>query len=109
MIKQCPSCGAEVPQRGRCAPCMREYSYNTKYGITIEDYNDMFEKQKGVCKICALPQTNKRFNHLCVDHDHETGKVRGLLCDPCNRAIGLFKDDPRLLNKASQYLRVTQE
>jgi hypothetical protein len=105
MTKQCPSCGAEVPQRGRCASCMREYSYNTKYGITIQDYDDMFEDQGGVCKICSLPQTNKRFNHLCVDHDHETGEVRGLLCDPCNRAIGLFKDDSRLLDKAREYLR----
>ena len=105
MTKQCPSCGAEVPQKGRCASCMREYSYNTKYGITIQDYDDMFEDQGGVCKICSLPQTNKRFNYLCVDHDHETGEVRGLLCDPCNRAIGLFKDDSRLLDKAREYLR----
>ena len=102
----CPSCGAQTSLRGRCKECMREYSYQSKYNISIADYDAMYEEQGGVCAICHLPQTNKRFTHLCVDHDHESGKVRGLLCDPCNRAIGLLKDDQRLLESAQRYLAV---
>ena len=104
----CPSCGAETSLRGRCKECMRDYSYQTKYNFSVEEYNVMFEEQGGVCKICHLPQTNKRFTHLCVDHDHDTGKVRGLLCDPCNRAIGLLKDDERILLNAIEYLRSSE-
>ncbi len=109
MNTSCPHCGTQTHLRGRCKECAREYSYNNKYGITIKDYDAMFLEQRGVCKICSLPQTNKRCIHLCVDHDHDTGKVRGLLCDPCNRAIGLLKDDERLLQKAIDYLRTTSK
>ena len=64
----------------------------------------MYAEQNGVCKICKLPP-NHNSNHLCVDHDHETGEVRALLCDLCNRGLGYFKDDPRLLKLGAEYLR----
>ena len=61
-----------------------------KFGITVEDYEQMHDSQDGVCKICKLPQSG-RFKNLAVDHDHETGEVRGLLCMTCNRNLGYFE------------------
>ena len=74
------------------------------YGITLADYNTMFQQQNGFCLICGIHQSevNKTF---CVDHDHETGEVRGLLCDQCNKGLGHFKDNPSFLEKAADYLR----
>lgn len=66
----------------------------TRYGLSVDDYESMLADQRGVCaacKECALEHGRKR---LCVDHDHRTGRVRGLLCGRCNRAIGLFDDNP---------------
>jgi len=73
-----------------------------KYGITLSNYDEMLNKQHGVCRICGeIP--SGRFS-LSVDHNHETGKVRGLLCGKCNFAIGLMRDNPDLLRKSAQYL-----
>lgn len=69
-----------------------------KYGLREEDYNIMFDKQEGKCKICHEPVT------LCVDHCHTTGKVRGLLCNSCNTSLGGFKDSIELLESAIKYL-----
>jgi hypothetical protein len=79
------------------------------YNITREQYNQMLESQNGVCAICGKEETivDKRINRiilLAVDHDHQTGKVRGLLCSHCNKALGGFKDNTGLLNKAINYL-----
>lgn len=70
----------------------------------IVEYQKLFDKQKGLCAICNTPENNKR-KRLAVDHDHSTGKVRGLLCDRCNRGLGYFKDSPELLHKGINYLR----
>lgn len=80
----------------------RQASRSYKYGITPEDFKQMFETQQGKCAICNEEPKTKRGLH--VDHDHETGKVRGLLCHGCNVALGSFKD-VTLLNKAIEYLR----
>lgn len=74
-----------------------------KYGITAEEYADMVARQNGVCCICGKPPQGK-YTRLSVDHCHKTGRVRGLLCNRCNRAIGLFEDDPRLITVAAAYL-----
>jgi hypothetical protein len=77
------------------------------YGITVEQYDQMFDNQAGLCAICEQPETMTYrgvVKQLCVDHDHVTGEVRGLLCAACNFAIGKFKDDPALLRAAAQYL-----
>ena len=74
------------------------------YGITIEDYNIMFFKQEGKCAICGVHQSDLH-KSLCIDHNHETGNVRALLCDKCNRGLGSFNDSVDLLNKAKEYLR----
>jgi hypothetical protein len=73
------------------------------YGLTVAEFNAMVEKQNGVCAVCG--KSNLRGARLCVDHKHETGKVRGLLCVHCNAAIGLFCDDINLLASAISYLK----
>lgn len=73
------------------------------YGITIEDYNNLFVKQNGKCAICGKHQSELK-KKLSVDHNHDTNKVRGLLCPECNFGLGKFKDNKQLLISASQYL-----
>jgi len=76
------------------------------YGITMNDYDNMYIEQNGVCAICGKPETRYKGDKqvLSIDHDHVTGKVRGLLCNSCNTAIGLFKDDLGILASAFEYL-----
>lgn len=72
-----------------------------------ELYNQMFEAQNGVCKICGNPEThrrNGRVKALAIDHCHKTGVIRGLLCSECNTGLGKMKDDPKILRKAAEYL-----
>ncbi len=69
------------------------------YGITIEQYDELLERQDGLCGIC------REANKLVVDHDHQTGAVRGLLCDKCNRSLGGLGDTEESLEAALAYLR----
>jgi len=75
-----------------------------KYGITLEDYNKMHKEQDGKCKICDKEESYKGYS-LAVDHCHETGEIRGLLCSTCNRALGMFKDSITNLQNAINYLK----
>lgn len=84
------------------ASILRNSDLRRKYNMTIDDYMLMDTQQKGKCAICNTKCRSKRI--LCVDHCHETGKVRGLLCLGCNTALGNFKDDIVLLEKAIIYL-----
>lgn len=70
-----------------------------KYGITLGEYKAIRSKQGGLCAIC------RKKDRLCVDHDHSTGEIRGLLCDMCNRGLGLFYDDELTIRRANIYLR----
>jgi hypothetical protein len=74
------------------------------YGLTLEDYDAMLENQNGVCAICNKEETTKNKN-LFVDHDHQTGKVRSLLCNNCNSGLGQFNDNVNLLESAVLYLK----
>lgn len=74
------------------------------YGLTEEKFNKMFEVQNGCCAICGKHQSDFK-RALSVDHCHESGSVRGLLCSKCNTGLGSFKDDPTLLMKAAKYLQ----
>jgi hypothetical protein len=76
------------------------------YGITLKEYNDFLQSQNGVCKVCKEP--SKKNRRLCVDHNHKTGEIRGLLCDSCNKALGLLKDDKRTVKNLYVYLNNTQ-
>ena len=71
-------------------------------GATQQMYDVMYEAQRGCCALCNEPE--EKFAWLCIDHDHDTGKIRGLLCPNCNRGIGLLRDNADLLRKAATYI-----
>lgn len=75
-----------------------------KYGLTVAEWEAMLEAQGGVCAICGEPETAKNRTVLAVDHDHATGRARGLLCHRCNRLLGHAGDDPEILRRAADYL-----
>jgi len=80
-----------------------------RYGITPEILNEMIIKQNNRCLICNNEPVKDGAHQngiLHIDHCHKSGKVRGLLCHLCNRAIGLFREDARLIEKALQYLKI---
>lgn len=70
-----------------------------KYGISQKDYEKMFKEQGGRCAICLVPH-----ELLAVDHDHKTGDIRQLLCNPCNQGIGMLREDCQVLRSAIKYL-----
>lgn len=73
-----------------------------QYLITLDQYNELNKAQQGLCRICGAEDKTRS---LAVDHDHKTNKVRGLLCNCCNRGLGYFYDNPNLLNNAVSYLK----
>lgn len=77
-----------------------------QYGLTSEQYDEMSAAQNGRCAVCGhAPEGNGVSRHnLVVDHDHVSGKIRSLLCDFCNRGLGIFRDDPDLLLSAAMYI-----
>jgi uncharacterized Zn ribbon protein len=80
-----------------------------RYGITQKEYDELYQAQNGRCAVCGREhsgaiQSGKR-KRMYIDHDHTTGKVRGLLCSNCNIALGFVHDDPELLTKLAEYLR----
>lgn len=115
MTKTCNKCSEErslddfYPKQGTCKGCYKSRvnaAYRLKtYGITVEQYTALMEAQAGLCAICEAPEHLEHFESLCVDHDHETGEVRGLLCNRCNRAIGLLQDRYDLVQTAADYLK----
>lgn len=110
------SCGCLQRRKGKDSPNWKhglsktkEYDNNrfmrVKYGVTSEKYQEMLDSQNGVCAICKTkPNFDKWKKRFVIDHCHVTGRVRGLLCDPCNRGIGMLKDDPSILENAIKYL-----
>lgn len=75
---------------------------STKYGLTEEQYQEMFDRQNGRCAICGRVENESKRLH--VDHVHGSNELRGLLCGKCNRGIGMFNDDPELFDRAREYL-----
>lgn len=93
----------ENPEAARLT--VRNATLRKKYGIVVADYDRMLAAQGGVCKICLTSEwveTTGRAFH--VDHCHQTGRIRGLLCQACNTSLGKFKDSPALLRAAAAYL-----
>lgn len=91
----------------------RNSRYLRNYGISLEEYNQLLEKQHNVCAICHLPEKAKNnqgeIRQLAVDHCHTTGKVRGLLCHSCNVLLGKAYDNVVILANAIEYLKNTKE
>lgn len=83
----------------------RDWHFKRKYGISLEDYDTKRIEQGHRCYICGTHEVETHRGHLCVDHDHDLGLVRKLLCSKCNQGLGLFNDSPELLDKAANYLR----
>lgn len=96
------------PHQAYCPRCAYIWRLKYKYGITPEGYQAMIEAQGGGCAICGISQSQlwkDDWNHpLEIDHCHDTGRVRGLLCSSCNVSLGRFKHDPILLRRAAEYL-----
>jgi hypothetical protein len=93
--KRANAAWASRPERVR-----RDYLYRKRYGITIEQYEEMYQRQSGLCAICEKPQ-----ERLHVDHCDEPLVVRGLLCGSCNRGIGLLRHSESRLQAAISYLQ----
>ena len=126
--KKCTKCGEEKPIndfakrnnrksgiQSSCKECnvknkqdaqyYRDWKLKAVYGITREDYNSLREKQNNCCAICGIHEKHAKNSTLCVDHNHDTGEVRGLLCHKCNAAIGLLQDNHEFCFNASEYLK----
>lgn len=87
------------------AEYMRRHHLHKKYGITPEIFAEMLKSQNGMCAICLTDDPVGKSKQWHVDHCHTTGKVRGLLCDRCNRGLGYFLDSPDVVQTAAEYLR----
>lgn len=91
----------------RCKKChavsyCRECRLMERYGISERDYRRMWQQQQGKCCICKAKFASE--SEGCVDHNHHTKHVRGILCRECNLALGLLKDKPKLMRAAAKYL-----
>lgn len=89
-----------------CRACRSVAWIQHKYDLSVSEYQDLYDSQGGRCAICAQLPSGGR---LCVDHDHESGEVRGLLCDNCNKAIGLFQDSPEVIINAVEYIKAASK
>jgi len=111
--KVCPRCRIDKPEGeyhrnanrpdgllAYCKLCWSEMERLRKYGITREEFDRLMLEQEGACAICTDPFVQSPH----VDHDHQTGAVRGLLCDYCNHGLGKFRDSARNLRRAIDYL-----
>lgn len=114
-IGKAKSCGCLSYRNGEESPSYKHGRSGTKaydlelhmkrnYGLNFADYEARLSEQNGVCAICKSEPPKHHKKRLNIDHCHTTGRVRGLLCDACNRALGLFKDSPDLMHKAISYL-----
>jgi len=110
MCRECASINARKNPKYDVKKYRRNWSLIKKYGISLEDFNLMFLNQNNRCLICncvmQLPkeQMGQGMDVVAIDHDHKTGQVRGLLCNSCNKGLGHFKDDKKILSKAIKYL-----
>ena len=101
---ECKECAKSRIKASHDPTRYRNNHLKRNYGITLDDYDRMYEQQGGCCAICGTTNPGGKWNHFAVDHNHETGAVRELLCNNCNTAIGLMKDSSNLLRLAANYL-----
>jgi len=100
-------CKKEAIVSRKNSPNKRDIVLRSKYGITLDQFVQMFKDQNGQCKICSTSFNFEEYGQpgsFCVDHDHNTGAVRGLLCAHCNRGIGQFKENLQFIKNAVIYL-----
>lgn len=83
----------------------RQYSYKYNYKIDASEVDALYIVMRGKCMCCGIfMEQEDKSTKACIDHDHKTGKIRGLICRKCNLALGLFKDDIKILKSAIEYL-----
>ena len=103
----------DIKWPGRKARRSRASGLKLKYGVTLEWYEAKLEEQGGVCAICKKPETvlntKGEIKLLSIDHCHNSGRIRGLLCNYCNAGLGHFRDNSALLLAAFEYLEHTEE
>ena len=103
----CKACQKAYQQRKPVTKKRRkERILKKKFNMGMEDYERKLSEQRGCCAICSAPEPGCDREYFAVDHDHDTGMVRGLLCSRCNPGLGYFKDDPELLKAAASYLEI---
>lgn len=114
-LTQCKVCILNKNKKVQAKPKNKQKIWENKlqyrYGLTKEDYDYLLIKQNGCCAICSTnnpSSKSKKHKYFSVDHCHETGRIRGLLCATCNSAIGLLGDCPTTITKAALYLSSTQ-
>lgn len=104
----CRACHAAAGPVKHIPRTMRRRALKGRFGLEYKDYSSMYAHQDGKCMICCKPLAKYKnkdgVETACVDHNHETGQIRGLLCRACNMGLGQFKDDPLLLDAAIEYL-----
>ena len=108
LAHRCKECAKKNDAKYRERNVVKNRKNN--YGITEKEYQELKRGQEGICAICRKPETfivKGKAIDLCVDHDHTTGLVRGLLCMSCNQGLGYFKDSVESLSNAIDYLRNT--
>lgn len=82
----------------------RSYDLMRKYGLKVEDYDAMLKQQNGGCAVCGSSSSGLSDTRaLAIDHNHQTGKIRGVLCHPCNRALGLLREDEKIIMSLLKY------
>ena len=94
----------DVEFRARQYTRSRRANLKKMYGITPENYVEMYDAQDGKCAICGTTEPGRGAQWFCIDHCHDSGIVRGLLCNNCNTGLGAFKDNPDALLSAIDYL-----
>lgn len=98
--------GEEYRKRPGVKDMERNRRLKKTFGIDIEQYNSIFKQQNGKCAICNREENDPRHKFLSVDHNHKTGKIRALLCNLCNKGIGMLKEDINILQSAINYLNL---
>ena len=83
---------------------LRDNHLQSQFGLTHDDYEKILAEQNGVCWICKEHRVAKNKEYMAIDHCHSSGKIRGILCNWCNKALGAFRDDIDLLKNAIEYL-----
>jgi hypothetical protein len=110
-IHTCKKCdNKRCADRKKISGTLYRQSIRKKYNLEEDDVVKLFERQRGLCIICTEPLSNPRMpvrKRPHIDHDHTTGKIRGLLCGTCNVGLGFFKDNIDLLLKAAKYLEIS--
>ena len=117
---RCKNCDKETTMRSRKERYLksrvqqRDANRKSKYGITPEEFQFLWESQSQKCAICGVSLVdnfcgNKVVNKAVIDHCHTSKKVRGLLCRLCNQGLGLFKDDIKSLLAAAEYIKLNSD